>query len=370
MNNEIYVTQPSLPSLEEFIPYLEKIWDNKILTNCGPFHRQLESELCNYLGVKYISLFSNATIALITALQALNIKGEVITTPYSFVATANSIIWNNLKPVFVDVEPGTYNIDPNKIRAAITKDTKAIMPVHCYGYPCDYKQIDIIAKENNIKVIYDAAHAFAVSDENGSILNHGDLSILSFHATKVFNTFEGGAIICHSAEMKIKIDQLKNFGITDELTVVAPGINGKMSELNAAFGLLQIKHIDDALRKRKDLKEAYDSLLEGINGIKTIPFPSGLKENNSYLPILVEKDFKLSRDGLYEYLKENGIFGRRYFFPLISQFPIYNIFPSADDKNLTTAVKLSSKVLCLPIYSELSLDEVNRIVALIAEANK
>ncbi|WP_276206521.1 DegT/DnrJ/EryC1/StrS family aminotransferase, partial [Pectobacterium actinidiae] len=273
MKNEIYVTSPLLPPLEEFIPYLEKIWENKRLTNGGPLHEQLEQELAKYLGVEYISLFSNGTLALLTALQTLRITGEVITTPYSFVATSHSLLWNGLKPVFVDIDPLTCNLDPDKIEQAITSDTSAIMPVHCYGIPCDVERIQAIADNYGLKVIYDAAHAFGVKKNNISILNHGDLSILSFHATKVFSTVEGGAIICPDKKTKKRIDYLKNFGFADEVTVVAPGINGKMNEIQAAYGLLQIKHIDVALNKRKEVYNLYAELLKEVSGIKIINIP-------------------------------------------------------------------------------------------------
>jgi dTDP-4-amino-4,6-dideoxygalactose transaminase len=271
----IYVTQPFLPPLEEFIPYLQQIWDKKILTNGGPFHQQLEKELCDYLGVKHISLFTNCTIGLVTALQALRITGEVITTPYSFVATAHSLLWNGIKPVFVDVDPTTLNMDPSKIEAAITPQTTAIMPVHCYGHPCDVEAIQKIADNYNLKVIYDAAHAFGVKCHCGSVLNHGDLSVLSFHATKVFNTFEGGAIVCPNAKTKQRIDQLKNFGFVDETTVVAPGINGKMSDLNAAFGLLQLKHIDGALARRTKTKATDHFNAPVLKASRTCRHPQG-----------------------------------------------------------------------------------------------
>jgi dTDP-4-amino-4,6-dideoxygalactose transaminase len=320
----IYVTQPTLPPLEEFIPYLEQIWENKILTNGGEFHQQLEQVLCDYLGVKHLALFTNGTIALITALQALRITGEVITTPYSFVATAHSLLWNGIKPVFVDIDPISLNLDPAKIEAAITPQTTAIMPVHCYGYPCDVKRIQAIADNYNLKVIYDAAHAFGVKNQDGGILNHGDLSVLSFHATKVFNTFEGGAIICPDEKTKRRIDHLKNFGFVDEVTVVAAGINGKMSEINAAFGLLQLKGIDEALAKRQAINAHYREGLKDIAGIRCADSGSYVA-NYAYFPIFVEKN----RDALYETLKENGIFGRRYFYPLISDFPMYRGLPSA-----------------------------------------
>lgn len=278
----IYVTQPYLPPLEEFRPYLEKIWENKVLTNCGPFHQQLENALCEYLGVEHIALFTNATIGLVTALQALRITGEVITTPYSFVATSHSLLWNGIKPVFVDIDPDTLNLDPAKIEAAITPQTTAIMPVHCYGHPCDVDAIQKIADNYNLKVIYDAAHAFGVQCHSGSVLNYGDLSVLSFHATKVFNTFEGGAIVCPDAKTKNRIDQLKNFGHAGEVTVVAPGINGKMSEFNAALGLLQLKYIDEALARRKEVDLAYR---EGLKNVKGISCLNDAVEIRSHFPL-------------------------------------------------------------------------------------
>ena len=358
----IYVTQPTLPPLEEFIPYLEQIWENKILTNGGTFHQQLEQALCDYLGVKHLALFTNGTIALITALQALRITGEVITTPYSFVATAHSLLWNGIKPVFVDIDPISLNLDPAKIEAAITPQTTAIMPVHCYGYPCDVKRIQAIADNYNLKVIYDAAHAFGVKNQEGGILNHGDLSVLSFHATKVFNTFEGGAIICPDEKTKRRIDHLKNFGFVDEVTVVAAGINGKMSEINAAFGLLQLKGIDEALAKRQAIDAHYRESLKDIVGIRCADGGSHVA-NYAYFPIFVEKN----RDTLYETLKENGIFGRRYFYPLISDFPMYRGLPSAAPSNLPIARKTSEEVICLPIYPELSPDSQDKIIGIIRD---
>ena len=361
----IYVTQPFLPPLEEFIPYLQQIWDKKVLTNGGPFHQQLEKELCDYLGVKHISLFTNCTIGLVTALQALRITGEVITTPYSFVATAHSLLWNGIKPVFVDVDPITLNMDPSKIEAAITPQTTAIMPVHCYGQPCDVDAIQRIADNYNLKVIYDAAHAFGVKDKSGSVLNHGDLSVLSFHATKVFNTFEGGAIVCPDAKTKQRIDQLKNFGFVDETTVVASGINGKMSELNAAFGLLQLKHIGRALARRKEIDSVYRSQLAGVKGIHCLGESGEAQSNHSYFPILVQTDYPLSRDALYQKLKDQGIFARRYFYPLITDFPMYRSMPSAQRDNLPVAVDAANKVMCLPIYPNLQPDEQQRVVNVI-----
>ncbi len=366
MNKPIYVTQPYLPPLDEFTPYLEKIWSNKVLTNGGPFHQQLEQALCEYLGVKHLALFTNATIALVTALQALRITGEVITTPYSFVATAHSLLWNGIKPVFVDVEPRSLNLDPARIEAAITPQTTAIMPVHCYGHPCDVDAIQRIADTYNLRVIYDAAHAFAVDRSDGSVLNHGDLSILSFHATKVFNTFEGGAIVCHDAKTKLRIDQLKNFGHAGEVTVVAPGINGKMSEINAAFGLLQLKHIDGAIARRKEIDMLYRDQLRPIKGIRCLDDAGEQKANYSYFPILVDSHFPISRDALYDRLKEQGVHPRKYFYPLISDFPMYRGLPSAHRENLPVATVAAQQVLCLPIYPVLEDAQVRGIVEIIA----
>ncbi|PKQ74558.1 dTDP-4-amino-4,6-dideoxy-D-glucose aminotransferase VioA [Aeromonas sobria] len=363
----IPVTQPFLPELSEFIPYLEQIWSNRWLTNNGPFHQQLEKELCSYLGVEHVSLFNNATIALITALQAMRISGEVITTPYSFVATSHSIMWNGLEPVFVDIDPATFNIDPAKIEAAITPRTTAIMPVHCYSNPCDVEAIQKIADNYGLKVIYDAAHAFAVNYKGESVLKWGDLSILSFHATKVFNTFEGGAIISPDAKTKQRIDRLKNFGIADELTVTAPGINGKMSEINAAFGLVQLKHIDNAMKQRADIDAHYRMALDNVQGIKIYKHHIDANSNFSYFPILVEDDYPLSRDDLYEKLKENNILSRRYFYPLISNMPMYRGLPSSFVDKLPNANKIADKVLCLPIYADMDLDTVDFIVKKITE---
>ena len=367
-NKPIYVTQPYLPPLEEFIPYLQEIWNSKILTNNGPFHQQLEQALCEYLGVGHISLFTNGTIALVTALQALRVTGEVITTPYSFVATSHSLLWNGIKPVFVDIDPNTLNLDPAKIEAAITPQTTAIMPVHVYGHPCEVDAIQEIADKYNLKVIYDAAHAFGVQCHCGSLLNHGDLSVLSFHATKVFNTFEGGAIVCPDAKTKLRIDQLKNFGFVDEVTVAAPGINGKMSELNAAIGLLQLKHVDQAIEKRKEIDTHYRELLKNVKGIRCLQDAGEKVANYAYFPILVEDDYPLSRDALYQKLKGNGIHPRRYFYPLISDFPMYRGLLSARKENLSVATDIAFKVLCLPIYPSLSSEKVVEIIKLIRES--
>jgi dTDP-4-amino-4,6-dideoxygalactose transaminase len=365
MEKPIYVTQPYLPPLEEFIPYLQQIWDRKILTNAGPFHEQLEQALCDYLGVKHLALFTNGTIALVTALQALRITGEVITTPYSFVATAHSLLWNGIKPVFVDIDPNTLNLDPARIEAAITPHTTAIMPVHVYGHPCDVDAIRKIADNYNLKVIYDAAHAFGVQCHNGSILNHGDLSVLSFHATKVFTTFEGGAIICPDAKTKQHINHLKNFGFTDEVTVVAAGINGKMNEISAAIGLLQLEHIDRALARRKELDAAYRRQLAQVKGIHCLGDAGETVANHAYFPILVGPDYPLDRDGLYQRLKECGIHTRRYFYPLISDFPMYRDLPSAQRSNLSVAADAATRVLCLPIYPALQAHEQERVVRII-----
>jgi dTDP-4-amino-4,6-dideoxygalactose transaminase len=364
----IYVTQPLLPPLEEFIPYLEQIWESKWLTNSGPFHQQLEQALCDHLGVKHLALFTNGTLALVTALQALRITGEVITTPYSFVATAHSLLWNGIKPVFADIDPITLNLDPEKIEAAITPQTTAILPVHCYGHPCDVERIQQIADNYGLKVIYDAAHAFGVQGLDGSVLNHGDLSILSFHATKVFNTFEGGAIVCHDAKTKRHIDHLKNFGFVDEVTVAAPGINGKMSEINAAFGMLQLKGIEEALQKRKALDAYYREALVNIKGIHCLSGTGDKAANYAYFPILVQPDYPLSRDALYQKLQDHNIYTRRYFYPLISDFPMYRGLPSAAHANLPVARKIAEQVICLPIYPDLSTEQVDFVVNLIADS--
>lgn len=365
MKKNIYVTSPLLPPLEEFMPYLEQIWRNKQLTNGGPFHQQLEQALADYLGVKHLCLFANGTLALLTALQALRITGEVITTPYSFVATSHALLWNGLKPVFVDIDPVSCNLDPAKIEQAITPATSAILPVHCYGMPADVERIQQIADIYGLKVIYDAAHAFGVKKDGVSILNHGDLSILSFHATKVFNTVEGGAIICPDAKTKKRIDYLKNFGFADEVTVVAPGINGKMNEVQAAFGLLQLQYIGPALNKRKEIYQRYSDALGHVAGIRMIQAGDDMEWNYAYCPIFVEASFPVSRDHLYQVLRQKNIYARRYFYPLISDFPMYRGFDSARKDNLVTADKVSCAVLCLPIYPDLAVDEQEAIIAAI-----
>lgn len=367
MKNNVYVTSPLLPPLEEFIPYLEQIWENKFLTNGGQFHQQLEKELAEYLGVEHLCLFSNGTLALLTALQALRITGEVITTPYSFVATSHSLLWNGLTPVFADIDPVTCNIDPAKIEQLITPVTSAILPVHCYGIPCDVDGIQKIADAWGLKVIYDAAHAFGVKKEGQSVLNCGDLSILSFHATKVFNTFEGGAIICPDARMKQRIDYLKNFGFAGETTVVAPGINAKMNEVQAAFGLVQLQHIDGALAARRAIYQRYCELLNDIDGIEVFTAPDNVEWNHSYFPVMVNDAYPLCRDQLYDVLKAENIYSRRYFYPLISSFSMYRHLPSASPQNLPVAEGISQKILCLPIYPDLSEQDQDRVVAMIRQ---
>jgi dTDP-4-amino-4,6-dideoxy-D-glucose transaminase len=361
----LFVTRPFMPPLQEFLPYLEQIWDSRWLTNAGPFHQELEQRLAEYLGVKHLALFANATIALVTALQALRVTGEVITTPFSFVATAHSLLWNNLEPVFVDIRADDYNLDPEAIEAAITPRTTAIMPVHCYGNACDVERIQEVADRYGLKVIYDAAHAFGIRRQGRSLLEHGDLSVLSFHATKVFTTFEGGAIVCPDAKTKQRIDYLKNFGFADEVTVVAPGINGKMNEVQAAFGLLQLRHVDQAIERRLDIDRVYRQALVGVRGIE-LPMERVREAcNGSYFPIRVTPDYALSRDGLYERLREQGVFARRYFYPLISDMPMYRGLPSAQPGLLPTARRAASEVLCLPIYPDLREPEVERVFSII-----
>jgi dTDP-4-amino-4,6-dideoxygalactose transaminase len=335
------------------------------LTNAGPYHQEFEQALAHHLGIKYVSVFSNGTLALLTALQALRIAGEVITTPYSFVATSHVLIWNRIRPIFVDIDPDTFNLDPEKIEQAITPETTAILPVHVYGTPCDVDRIAQVAAQRNLRVIYDAAHAFGVKYRNQSIVTFGDLSVLSFHATKVFNTFEGGAIISHTAEMKLRIDRLKNFGFVDEVTVTEPGINAKMNEFQAALGLLQLKHVGDAIGRRRAVHDHYRRALGNCKGI-TLAKPSpSVEANYAYFPILVGRDYPLSRDALYARLRDNGIIARRYFYPLISEFPMYRHLPSSARANLPVAQHIASEVLCLPIYPTLGAGDVDRICSLI-----
>lgn len=362
-NRKIVVTEPVLPDLKEFNAYLEQIWQSKWLTNNGSFHQELEQKLCEFLGVKYISLFSNGTLALITALQALELEGEVITTPYSFVATAHSIWWNKLKPIFVDVDTQFGNIIPEEIEKAITEKTTAILPVHVYGNPCENHKIQEIANKYSLKLIYDAAHAFAVTENGNSILNYGDLSILSFHATKVYNTIEGGAIVCNSAEMKKHIDYLKNFGFEDETTVIEPGINAKMNEVQAAYGLLQLKTIHQNIEDRKNVAMQYISALDNVSGIKTPFYQNNIQYNYSYFPILIDENlYGKSRDALYFELQKHNIFGRRYFYPLITDFQPYN---KINQNPLFNAKRWAEQVICLPIFPTLSNDDIQKIVSVI-----
>lgn len=365
-DKKIKVTSPLLPPLEEFIPYLEDIWQRKWLTNNGFYHQELEKALAEYLGVEYISLFTNGTLPLMTALQALRITGEVITTPYSFVATTHSLWWNGIKPVFVDVDPKTGNLDPDKIEAAITPRTTAIMPVHVYGNPCDIHRIQKIADTYGLKVIYDAAHAFGVTVNGDSILKAGDMSSLSFHATKTYNTVEGGALICKDAETKKRIDYLKNFGFAGETTVVAPGINGKMDEIRSAYGLVELKHVDAAISARSEIAKRYRKELKDIKGISYFEDIPGVRHNYSYFPIFVNEEvYSISRDQLYEKMKANNIFGRRYFYPLISDFSTYRGFPSAAKENLPNSHKIADNVICLPMHHELQDTDIQRIISII-----
>jgi len=362
----ILVTQPFLPPLEEFYEYLQDIWKSKWLTNNGKYHQALEKALCEYLGVEYISLFSNGTLALITALQTLRITGEVITTPYSFVASTHSLWWNNIKPVFVDIDPKTFNLNPEKIEAAITPHTTALLPVHVYGNPCNVYRIKEIADTYGLRVIYDACHTFGVTINGESVLNFGDLSVMSFHATKVYTTFEGGAIVCHDEATKKRIDNLKNFGFVNEITVVTPGINAKMNEVQAAMGLLQLKYVDQAIAKRKKIAERYREGLKKIDGLAYLEDFPGVKHCYPYFPILIDKEkFGRSRDEVYEELKKHAIYGRRYFYPLISQFPTYRSLNSAQPGKMPVAEKMSEEVLCLPIYPDLKTEDLILIIEII-----
>lgn len=362
-NKTITVTSPLLPNLDEFHELLQQIWDKKWITNNGSFHKQLEAELADYLKVPYISLFTNGTLPLITALQALRITGEVITTPYSFVATTHALWWNGVKPVFVDIEPDSGNLDPNKIEAAITPRTTAIMPVHVYGRPCKAKEIQDIADKYGLKVIYDAAHAFGVEVNGESILNAGDMSTLSFHATKVYNTIEGGAMVMHDEKTKKRIDYLKNFGFAGETEVVAPGINSKMDEMRSAYGLLNLKQVDAAIEARHQVAIKYREALKDIEGISYWDDMPGVKHNYSYFPIFVDaKTYGMTRDELYYKMKEHGVFARRYFYPLICEFSTYRGLESSTRENLPNAYKMADEVICLPMHHTLSEDDIQRIL--------
>lgn len=373
--NNITVTSPLLPKLEDLNELLRDIWSRKWITNMGHYHQELENALGKYLRVEHISLFTNGTLPLITALQALDIReGEVITSPYSFVATSHAIWWNHLTPVFIDVDPNTGNIDPSKIEAAITDKTVAILPVHCYGCPCDVERIDAIAKKHHLKVIYDAAHTFGVKVQTRregavSILDFGDISTISFHATKVYNTIEGGALVCHSAEMKRLIDQLKNFGFEDETIVLAPGINSKMDEVRSAYGLLNLQQVDDSIAARKRVARQYTEAIKGVKGIDLFPYieslgaEQGFEWNCAYYPILInEAEYGMSRDALYEKLKANNILGRRYFYPLITTFEPYREFPTANPSNLPVATDLANRVICLPMHHAITNEDIARVI--------
>ncbi len=362
----ITVTSPLLPNRDEFNELLGQIWDSKWITNNGSFHKKLEAALCEYLKVPYVSLFTNGTLPLLTALQALRITGEVITTPYSFVATTHSIWWNGCKPVFVDIDPSTGNIDPDRIEAAITPKTTAIMPVHVYGKPCDTKRIQEIADKYGLKVIYDAAHAFGVEVDGESILNAGDLSTLSFHATKVYNTIEGGAMVMHDAETKKRIDYLKNFGFANEVEVVGPGINSKMDEMRSAYGLLNLKQVDAAIEARHQVAIQYRKALRDVEGITFFDDIPGVRHNYSYFPIFVDAEkYGMTRDELYLKMKENGVLGRRYFYPLISEFSTYRGLPSAAKENLPQAHKMADSVICLPMHHALADIDIRQVLSII-----
>ena len=362
----ITVTSPLLPNLDDFHEMLKEIWESKWITNNGSFHKQLEKALCEYLKVPHISLFTNGTLPLLTALQALRITGEVITTPYSFVATTHSIWWNGCKPVFVDIDPETGNIDPDKIEAAITPKTTAIMPVHVYGKPCDTKRIKEIADKYGLKVIYDAAHAFGVEVNGESVLNCGDMSTLSFHATKVYNTLEGGALVMHDEQTKKRIDYLKNFGFAGETEVVAPGINSKVDEVRSAYGLLNLRQVDQAISNRRHVAQRYREALRNVPGLRFFDDTPGVRHNYSYFPVFVNaEEYGMTRDELYFRMKEQGILGRRYFYPLISTFSTYRGLPSAAPENLPAATKMANEVICLPMHHALSEEDVQKVIDII-----
>ena len=364
---QLTVTAPLMPQLEELNEYLQDIWQRKWITNNGHYHKELEKALCKYLDVPFISLFTNGTLPLITALQALRITGEVITTPFSFVATTHSLWWNGIKPVFVDVDE-MGNLDPEKIEAAITQRTTAIMPVHVYGQPCDVNRIKEIADKYGLKVIYDAAHAFGVKLNGESILNAGDMSTLSFHATKVYNTIEGGALVMHDEQTKKRIDYLKNFGFAGETEVVAPGINSKMDEVRAAYGLLNLKQVDTAIEARQTVAIKYREALKDVEGIKYFNDTPGVQHNYSYFPIFVDAEkYGMTRDELYFKMKEQGVLGRRYFYPLISTFSTYRGLDSANTENLPNAHKMAEKVICLPMHHELNDSDIERVIKLIVK---
>lgn len=367
-NSQITVTSPLLPDLKELNALMQKIWDSKWITNNGSFHRELEKQMAEYLGVPFLSLFTNGTLPLITALQAMRITGEVITSPYSFVATTHALWWNGIKPVFVDIDKKTGDMDPEKIEAAITPKTTAILPVHVYGKPCDTTAIQDIADKYGLQVLYDAAHAFGVKVNNVSVLNAGDMSTLSFHATKVYNTIEGGALIMHDEKTKKHIDYLKNFGFAGETEVVAPGINSKMDEVRAAYGLLNLKQVDWAIEKRHQVAIKYREALQNVEGITFFDDMEGVKHNYSYFPIFVdEKKYGKSRDELYFQMRDKNILGRRYFYPLISTFTTYRGLESAKPENLPNATKMAEQVICLPMHHLLTDEDIQRVLECIVK---
>lgn len=362
------MARPDLPPLDEFLPLLQEIWQSHWLTNNGPFHARFELALAQYLGVPHVSLFANATLGLLVAQQALGLQGEVITTPFSFVATAHSLLWNRLRPVFVDIDPVTLCLDPRRIEAAITPQTSAILPVHVYGTPCNTHRIGELARKHGLKLLYDAAHAFGVDDGGGSLLRHGDASVVSFHATKVFNTFEGGAVICHDPQLKAQMDRMKNFGFAGEVSVVATGINAKMNEFQAALGLMQLGRFDATLAQRTAVDERYRHRLSRVRGLRCLPRADVVRDNHAYFPVLVDEGFALGRDALHEHLKRHGVLSRRYFYPLITEFSMYREHAPDSQARLPVAHDVARRILCLPIYAELPLDQVDRIVDLIVTA--
>ncbi len=358
----IKVTEPDMPPLDEFVESLKEIWESRQLTNDGKFHQQLEAELARYLGVEHISLMANGTLALMLALQALRVSGEVITTPFSFVATTHSLYWNDIKPVFCDIEPRTYTLDPERIEAAITPRTTAIMPVHVYGNPCDDHAIRSIADKYGLKIIYDAAHTFGVRVNGASLAGQGDLAALSFHATKVYTTFEGGAIVSHDHATKTRINYLRNFGFADEVTVVGPGMNAKMNEIQAAFGVLTLKHVEEAISLREKISLTYRRVLAGTPGLTLTETPPGVKSNHGYVPLLIDAaEYGMSRDQVYDELVRRNVKVRRYFYPLISHFPVYRGMSSAAPENLPVATRVATQVMCLPIYPRLDPGDAEKI---------
>ena len=362
----ITVTSPLLPNVDDFHELLKQVWESKWITNNGFFHQQLEKALAEYLKVPYVSLFTNGTLPLITALQALRITGEVITTPYSFVATTHALWWNGIKPVFVDIELDTGCMDPNKIEAAITPKTTAILPVHVYGKPCNVKAIQDIADKYGLKVIYDAAHAFGVEVNGESILNAGDMSTLSFHATKVYNTIEGGAMVMHDAKTKQRIDYLKNFGFAGETEVVAPGINSKMDEMRSAYGLLNLKQVDIAIEARHQVAVKYREALRHVDGISFWDDTPGVRHTYPYFPIFVNAtEYGMTRDELYFKMRQQNVLGRRYFYPLISEFSTYRGLESARPENLPVATRMANQVICLPIHHALTDEDIQRVITCI-----